>query len=87
MRRGWAGRVCSWRGLKGGWWLLVNLSKSVLVPSSHRDQVAEESEAKKKAEESLAESEAKLKQVADMAREKVMALSKENAELKKGKKR
>eukprot|EP01046_Picozoa_sp_COSAG06_P071563 COSAG06_NODE_20531_length_792_cov_1.142857_1_plen_68_part_10 len=31
---------------------------------------------RKKAEESLAESEAKLKQVADMAREKVMALSK-----------
>lgn len=50
-------------------------------------QVAEESEAKKAVEEALAASEAKLKQAVDMARDKVMALSKENAELKKGRKR
>eukprot|EP01044_Picomonas_judraskeda_P021349 COSAG03_NODE_5006_length_1366_cov_1.752170_1_plen_53_part_00 len=50
-------------------------------------QVAEESEAKKGAEEALAASEAKLKQAVEMARDKVMALSKENAELKKGRRK
>lgn len=49
--------------------------------------MAEEIEAKKGAEEALAASEAKLKQAVDMAREKVMALSKENAELKKGRRK
>jgi hypothetical protein len=49
--------------------------------------VAEESEAKRRAEDALAATEAKLKQAVDMARDKVMTLSKENAELKKGRKR
>lgn len=51
------------------------------------DQMSEESGAKQAAEEALASSEAKLKQAVDMAKNKVMALSKENAELKKSRKR